>query len=140
MWSNSYLALYLLYKLLKIYVLSMGIEPIRHNGHSILSAERLPISPWKHLVVPGRFELSLTEPKTVVLPLHHRTILQLRSCTTHFSLSCFSCHLFTWTIVDMMGFEPMTFWMQIKCSSQLRYMPAVYNVYQYFKERKYQRI
>ena len=29
---------------------------------------------WNQSVVPGGFEPPLTEPKTVVLPLHHRTI------------------------------------------------------------------
>ena len=53
-----------------------------------------------HYVVPGGFEPPQTEPKTVVLPLHHRTIVSAKVVIFYSTAKFFTC-FFTFTFLSI---------------------------------------
>ena len=53
------------------FVPKVGLEPTRPHEHLILSQAWLPLQHFGKLVGISGFEPEQTEPKSVVLPLHH---------------------------------------------------------------------
>ena len=71
------------------------IFPLRHKTTKASSIKRKP-----HYVVPGGFEPPQTEPKTVVLPLHHRTIVSAKVVIFYSTAKFFTC-FFTFTFLSI---------------------------------------